>query len=95
MKHVFTLLLSLTCLTSYGQITKDSEPVAPLIAHTAAADPKPQKEAEVYICNSKTTKIYHRTDKCRGLNHCTHVVTAVTKKEAENTHDRSACQICY
>ena len=49
----------------------------------------------VYICNSETSKVYHKIDDCTGLDRCTHGIIRVTKSEAINKYHRRACHVCY
>ncbi len=48
----------------------------------------------VYICDSKTAYVYHSTENCPGLRHCTHDIIKVTLREAMNKYNRRACKIC-
>ena len=45
----------------------------------------------VYIV--ETGKVYHSTKSCRGLANATHIIMAVSLKEAQKT--RRPCKICY
>jgi hypothetical protein len=49
----------------------------------------------VFICDSKTSKVYHSTKTCRGIKNCSHEIKEVTLKEATGTYSRVACKICY
>ncbi len=40
------------------------------------------KSETVYICVSPTAKKYHYSQKCRGLQKCTHTIKSVTLSEA-------------
>jgi hypothetical protein len=51
--------------------------------------------ASVYICDSETATVYHKTKDCEGLQKCTHEIKLVTRSEAKNTYNRRACKICY
>ncbi len=53
-----------------------------------------QKDQIVYICTGPQAKVYHRTDKCKGLNKCSGSVNQVTIKKAQSMK-RRACKICY
>src|SRR5688572_28439082 len=48
---------------------------------------------KVLICKSTGATIYH-SYRCSGLNQCTHSVSELTTKEAEEL-GRTACKICY
>jgi hypothetical protein len=39
-------------------------------------------QSTVYICVSPTAKKYHYSQKCRGLQKCTHTIKSVTLSEA-------------
>ena len=49
----------------------------------------------VYICDSKSSEVYHKTKNCSGIKNCTHEVKEVTVSEATSTYNRRACKICY
>jgi hypothetical protein len=109
MKHFLTLLLLAGSSLCFGQIARDSEPAAPIVAQVAAAQShqagpdssrdtrpdSPRSSGQVYICDSQTAKACHAFESCRGLNRCTHAVVKVTKKEAEEEYGREKCQVCY
>jgi hypothetical protein len=109
MKPFFTLLLLTGSSACLGQIARDSEPAAPIVAQVAAAQSyrtsqdsvrtvrtdSYRSDDQVYICDSQTANAYHSNQSCRGLNRCTHAVVKVTKKEAEEKYDRVKCQMCY
>lgn len=48
----------------------------------------------VYICTGSSSKAYHRTSYCRGLNNCRASVKAVSKATAVQM-GRVPCKICY
>lgn len=48
---------------------------------------------EVYICTGPQSKVYHKTDKCRGLNRCSGDIKAVKLEDVKG--ERRACRICY
>ena len=48
----------------------------------------------VYICTGSSSKVYHRTSYCRGLNNCRASVKAVSKATAVQM-GRVPCKICY
>ena len=56
--------------------------------------PKPNSE-KVYICVSKTSAVYHVTNKCRGLQKCTHTIKEVTEKEAKDDYGKKKCKVCW
>lgn len=55
---------------------------------------KHQTEQTVYICTGSSSKRYHATKQCRGLNSCSGTIKLVTVKEAIDM-GRTACKICY
>ena len=68
MRHFLTLLLLAGSLLCFGQIARDSEPAAPLVAQVAAAQLQQTEQdstratrtgTQVYICDSNTAKAYH------------------------------------
>jgi hypothetical protein len=101
MKHFLTLLLLAGSLACFGQIARNTEPIAPSAGTAAAAQSQhtsltaARVDPTVYICDSNTAKAYHASEDCRGLNRCTHEVVKVTKKEAEEQYGRVKCQVCY
>ena len=46
------------------------------------------------VCMSKTSYAYHRSDRCQGLNRCSHEVKAMSAADAQKLGKR-ACQKCY
>jgi len=76
------LLLSLTAAAPNHSIL----PAAPT---TTAAT-----ESAVYVCMSKGSVAYHNSDRCSGLNRCTHTVKAMSVADAQDLGKR-ACQKCY
>lgn len=54
----------------------------------------PESETYVYICTGKSSKRYHKTSKCTGLDNCKGEVKKVTLKFAEDK-GRTPCKICY
>jgi hypothetical protein len=101
MRHFLTLLLLAGAPLCFGQIARDSEFAAPIVAQVEATQShdspaaSPREESKVYICDSQTAKAYHSSENCRGPNRCTHAVVKVTKKEAEEEYGRGKCQVCY
>lgn len=51
--------------------------------------------ANVYICDSAGSKVYHSSKTCRGIKVCKHQVLEVTLKDATDVYKRIACKICY
>lgn len=56
-----------------------------------AIQPNPQvgnyvKESpsKVYVCNSSTSKKYHYSKSCRGLNACSHQIVVMSVSDARN-----------
>lgn len=48
----------------------------------------------VVVCMGSSSKRYHRTEYCRGLNNCQGGVKKITLEEAKRA-GRTACKICY
>lgn len=48
----------------------------------------------VYICDNKTSVVYHVTKSCNALGHCKHEIITVTKEEAEKKFGKRACKVC-
>lgn len=48
----------------------------------------------VYICDNKTSEVYHVTKSCNALGHCKHEIITVTKAEAEKKLGKRACKVC-
>lgn len=53
------------------------------------------KTDKVFICDSKTSDVYHSSKNCRGLNRCTHIIIEVTEKQATDNYHKRRCKICY
>ncbi len=51
-------------------------------------------ETYVYICTGKSSKRFHKTSKCNGLNRCNGDIQKVTISKAKSI-GRTACKICY
>lgn len=49
----------------------------------------------VFVCDSKSSKVYHSSKTRRGIKNCSHEIKEVTLKEAKDVYKRSACKICY
>lgn len=48
----------------------------------------------VYICTGGSSKRYHNTSSCRGLNKCSGNIIKITVEKARGM-GRTPCQICY
>jgi len=84
MKKLFgsiALLLALTAATSVHN--------QPLLPRTELA----ATETTVYVCMSKGSVAYHSSDRCAGLNRCTHTVKSMTAADAQEIGKR-ACMKC-
>jgi hypothetical protein len=53
-----------------------------------------EKEAYVYICDSRGAYAYHSSKDCRGLNRCSHGILKVTLANAVKIYHRKPCKIC-
>ena len=101
MRHFLTLLLVASSSACFVQIARDTEPAAPLVAFVAAAqspfvqESSARQESLVYVCDSQTAKVYHKSDGCGGLDQCPSEVVEVTNKQAEEDYDRVPCPVCY
>ena len=51
-------------------------------------------EGEVYICTGGSSRRYHRTPYCGGLNNCSREIIDITLEEAEK-RGKTPCQRCY
>jgi hypothetical protein len=52
--------------------------------------------ANVYVCMGPSSKKYHRTSDCRGLNNCSTKIYEVTLKYAQEELRRTQCGAgCY
>ena len=47
---------------------------------------------QVFICKGPSSKVYHKSDKCRGLSNCSTEISKVTTDEAKKL-GRRACKI--
>lgn len=47
-------------------------------------------KGDVYICTSKSAKVYHSTPNCKGLNRCSKEIKKVSKSSIK----RRGCKIC-
>jgi hypothetical protein len=84
-KHFLPLVLLLALLSSAAS-------AAPL---RLVAAPAPARSTDtVYVCMSKTSYAYHASDRCQGLNRCTHEVKTMRAAEAQKLGKR-ACLKCH
>ena len=49
---------------------------------------------QVYICKGPSSKVYHKSDRCKGLSRCSTEVFKVTVEDAKKL-GRRACKIEY
>ncbi len=63
---------------------------------TPAVEVQPLNSGDVmvYICTGSSSKRFHRTTRCRGLDNCKGSVIKVTLAEAKRKH-RTPCKLCY
>lgn len=52
-----------------------------------------ESNKDVYICTGSQSKVYHKTNKCRGLNKCSGTIKAIKLEDVKG--GRRACKICY
>lgn len=64
-----------------------------LLALTLSSSFKTPADA-VYICDNKTSEVYHVSKSCNALSHCKHDVITLTKEEAEKKHGKRVCKLC-
>lgn len=101
MRHLLTLLLLASSSLCLGQFARDTEPEAPLLVSTLAAQSyfaqlaPDRQEATVYISDSKTAKACHKDQNCRGLHKCTHAIEKLTRKPAEQEYGPVKCRLSY
>jgi hypothetical protein len=51
-------------------------------------------ESGVFICKGPSSKVYHKSDRCKGLSRCSTQVFEITMAEAKKL-GRRACKIEY
>jgi hypothetical protein len=51
-------------------------------------------ESMVYVCKGASSKVYHKTENCKGLSHCSTQIYKVTEDEAKKM-GRRQCKIEY
>lgn len=56
--------------------------------------PPVSKTDYVYICEGRYSKVYHKSDKCRGLSNCSTKIYKVTLEEARKL-GRRPCKLEY
>jgi len=79
MKKLFLTTFMLTLASGYtGAITQPAETTATM----------------VYICTGKSSKRYHKTDECRGLDNCSGDIKLITIEKAKQM-GRTPCRVCY
>lgn len=49
-------------------------------------------ENQVFICKGPSSKVYHKSDRCRGLSNCSTEISKVTIEGAKKL-GRRACKI--
>lgn len=52
-------------------------------------------ETYVYVCTGGSSKRYHKTSSCKGLDNCKGTIKKVSLSYAEDTMKRTPCKICY
>lgn len=78
-----------------GKKTKDPVRHAPTYySSPAERNINTDGEGEVYICTGGSSRRYHRTPYCCGLNNCRDEIIDVTIEEAED-EGKTPCQRCY
>ncbi len=50
---------------------------------------------KVYVCIGGSSKRYHKSEMCKGLDNCQANIKKVTLSYAEDTLKRTPCKICY
>lgn len=68
--------------------------LVPLLALALSSSFKSSADS-VYICDNKTSEVYHVTKSCNALDRCKHEVITVTKEEAEKKYGKRACKVCH
>ena len=53
-----------------------------------------KKPKTVYICTGKSSKCYHSSSSCRGLNRCSGTIKSISLEKAKRM-GRRPCKICY
>ena len=48
----------------------------------------------VFVCKGPSSKVYHKSEKCKGLSHCSTQIYKVMEEEAKSI-GRRACRIEY
>lgn len=65
-----------------------------VISHSYSGIERVSAENYVYLCNGPSSKVYHRTENCKGLNRCSTQITKVSLSTAQSK-GRRACRIEY
>lgn len=88
MKALLLSLLLAVPMLGFAQATRPHHRAShrPAVARVAA--PK------VYVCGGGSAYAYHSSERCAGLNRCSHGITAVSATEAEGM-GRRPCKRCY
>lgn len=53
----------------------------------------PEKDSTVYICTGSSSKCFHSTRDCKGLNNCNGTIKALKVSKASKKHRK--CKICF
>ena len=80
-KYLFLLLLLLF-------------PAVPFAGGSESGGVCVDESTTVVVCMGGSSKRYHKTEYCRGLNNCQGGLKRVTLEEAKRA-GRTACRICY
>jgi hypothetical protein len=59
-----------------------------------AGTKKITQDGYVYLCNGPSSKVYHRSESCKGLNKCSTQIAKVSLSTAKSK-GRRACRIEY
>ena len=51
-------------------------------------------QSDVYICKGPSSKVYHKTERCKGLTNCSTQIYKITEDEAKKM-GRRQCKIEY
>lgn len=60
---------------------------------TTESDTQDTNDRMVYICTGKSSKRYHATPKCKGLDNCRGEIVKVTVQKAKSM-GRTPCRLC-
>lgn len=53
----------------------------------------PEKDSTVYICTGSSSKCFHSSPDCKGLNNCNDSIKAI--KVSKASKNRRKCKICF